>query len=118
MLRFTPLVQKKLRYELVDVKQPNLLREQFPYSEVPRILFENRQVTPSPAKEIWITDTTFRDGQQSRPPYSPEHIEHLYDLMNKLGGPNGIIRQCEFFVYSKKDQEAIERCMAPRTPIP
>ncbi|NLG13265.1 MAG: histone-lysine N-methyltransferase [Lentisphaerae bacterium] len=112
MLRFTPLVQKKLRYELVDVKQPNLLREQFPYSEVPRILFENRQVTPSPAKEIWITDTTFRDGQQSRPPYSPEHIEHLYDLMNKLGGPNGIIRQCEFFVYSKKDQEAIERCMA------
>jgi isopropylmalate/homocitrate/citramalate synthase len=97
---------------LVDVKQPNLLREQFPYSEVPRILFENRQVTPSPAKEIWITDTTFRDGQQSRPPYSPEHIEHLYDLMNKLGGPNGIIRQCEFFVYSKKDQEAIERCMA------
>ncbi len=112
MLRFTPLVQKKLRYELVDVKQPNLLREQFPYSEVPRILFENRQVTPSPAKEIWITDTTFRDGQQARPPYSPEHIEHLYDLMNKLGGPNGIIRQCEFFVYSKKDQEAIERCMA------
>jgi isopropylmalate/homocitrate/citramalate synthase len=112
MLRFTPLVQKKLRYEFVDVKQPNLLREQFPYSEVPRILFENRQVTPSPAKEIWITDTTFRDGQQSRPPYSPEHIEHLYDLMNKLGGPNGIIRQCEFFVYSKKDQEAIERCMA------
>lgn len=112
MLRFTPLVQKKLRYELVDVKQPNLLREQFPYSEVPRILFENRQVTPSPAKEIWITDTTFRDGQQARPPYSPEHIEHLYDLMHKLGGPNGIIRQCEFFVYSKKDQEAIARCMA------
>ncbi len=112
MLRFTPLVQKKLRYELVDVKQPNLLREQFPYSEVPRILFENRQVTPSPAKEIWITDTTFRDGQQARPPYSPEHIERLYDLMHKLGGPNGIIRQCEFFVYSKKDQEAIARCMA------
>ena len=112
MLKFTPLIQKKHRYELEDVRHPNLMREQFPYSDVPRILFEDKYVTPSPASEIWITDTTFRDGQQARPPYTPEHIVHLYDLMHKLGGPNGVIRQCEFFVYSKKDREAIEGCMA------
>ena len=100
------------RYELEDVRHPNLMREQFPYSDVPRILFEDKYVTPSPASEIWITDTTFRDGQQARPPYTPEHIVNLYDMMHRLGGPNGVIRQCEFFVYSKKDREAIEGCMA------
>ena len=112
MLKFTPLIQKKHRYELEEVKHPNLMREQFPYSDVPRILFEDKYVTPSPASEIWITDTTFRDGQQARPPYTPEHIVNLYDMMHRLGGPNGVIRQCEFFVYSKKDREAIEGCMA------
>jgi len=25
-----------------------------------------------------------------------EQIVHLYDLLHKLGGPKGIIRQCEF----------------------
>jgi len=31
--------------------------------------------------------------------------------MNKLGGPNGVIRQSEFFLYSKKDKEAVEGCL-------
>ena len=31
--------------------------------------------------------------------------------MHRLGGPNGIIRQTEFFVYSKKDQDALYRCL-------
>ena len=61
-------------------------------------------------KDIWITDTSLRDGQQSVEPYSVEQIVNLYKLMSKLGGPYGIIRQTEFFVYSKKDREAIEKC--------
>jgi len=32
--------------------------------------------------------------------------------MSRLGGPNGLIRQTEFFVYSKRDREALEQCMA------
>ena len=38
-------------------------------------------------------------------------IVHLYKLLNRLGGPKGIIRQSEFFVYTKKDREAVLRCM-------
>jgi len=30
--------------------------------------------------------------------------------MSRLGGPYGIIRQTEFFVYSKKDREAVAKC--------
>lgn len=42
--------------------------------------------------EIWITDTTFRDGQQSRAPYTTEQIVTIYDYLHKLGG-EGKIRQ-------------------------
>ena len=99
------------KYSLQDVENPNLYREIYPYTEIPKVAFNFRRVPISMPKEIWITDTTFRDGQQSRAPYTPEQIVHLYKLMSKLGGENGIIRQSEFFVYSKKDREALYKCM-------
>ena len=61
-------------------------------------------------EEIWITDTTFRDGQQSMEPFSVQQIVDLYKLMSRLSGPKGIIRQTEFFIYSKKDREALDKC--------
>ena len=61
--------------------------------------------------EIWITDTTFRDGQQSRAPYTTEQIVTIYDYLHRLGGPQGKIRQSEFFLYSKKDRDAVYRCL-------
>ena len=60
---------------------------------------------------IWITDTSFRDGMQSMAPYEPKQIAHIFKLLSRLGGPNGLIRQSEFFVYTKRDREAIEKCM-------
>lgn len=91
--------------------EPNLYRDIYPYTDIPKIPFNHRRVPISMPKEIWITDTTFRDGQQSRAPYTTEQIVHLYKLLSKLGGEKGIIRQSEFFVYSKKDREAVEKCM-------
>ena len=104
------LEQRSYKYSLQDVADPNLYRDLYNYEEVPRVAFNHRRVPMGMPSEIWITDTTFRDGQQSREPYSVEQIVDLYRLMSKLGGPYGIIRQTEFFVYSKKDREAIERC--------
>ncbi|MBQ8448946.1 MAG: 2-isopropylmalate synthase [Clostridia bacterium] len=99
------------KYSLQDVDEPNLYRDIYPYTDVPKIPFNHRRVPVSMPKDIWITDTTFRDGQQSRAPYTTEQIVDLYKLLSKLGGEKGIIRQSEFFVYSKKDREAVERCM-------
>ena len=96
------LEQKSYRYQLQDIENPNLYREIFPYDEVPKISFNHRRVPIGMPEEIWITDTSFRDGQQSVEPYSVQQIVDLYKLMSKLGGPYGIIRQTEFFVYSKK----------------
>lgn len=98
-------------YPLVDVQTPNIFRNLFPYEEIPKIAFNDRIVPHNMPEEIWITDTTFRDGQQSRAPYSSEQIVTIYDKFHKLGGPNGKIRQCEFFLYSKKDRDAVYKCM-------
>jgi len=96
--------------KLEDHSHPELFREIFPYSEVPKVPFDLRMIPPAPAKEIVITDTTFRDGQQARKPYTVEQIVNLYKMLSRLGGPNGIIRQSEFFLYSKKDKQAVEKC--------
>jgi len=106
------LEQSQYKYSLQDVADPNLYREIYPYDEIPKIAFNHRRVPMCMPDEIWMTDTTFRDGQQSRAPYTPEQITHIYKLLSKLGGPNGLIRQSEFFVYTKKDREAVEKCMS------
>lgn len=104
------LEQTNYRYMLQDVKEPNLYRDIYTYSDVPKIAFNHRRSPMNMPEKVWITDTTFRDGQQSVEPYSVKQIVDLYKLMSKLGGPNGIIRQTEFFIYSKKDREALDKC--------
>ncbi len=99
---------KEMKHPLVDVEEPNLMRDIFPYSEVPKTVFDGVMVDAKPAPEIWITDTTFRDGQQARTPFTVEQAIKLFDLIHRLSGPNGIIRQSEFFIYSAKDREILE----------
>ena len=104
------LEQESYHYSLQDIPDPNLYRDVFNYQEVPKIPFNHRRVPMGMPKEVWITDTTFRDGQQAIEPYSVKQIVDLYKLMAKLGGPYGIIRQTEFFVYSEKDRKALAEC--------
>lgn len=88
---------------------PDYYRDAFPYNLPPMVKFERTPVPLDPAPEIWITDTTFRDGQQSRAPYTVGQIVDLYRMLHRLGGPNGMIRQSEFFLYTRKDREAVDR---------
>ena len=98
------------KYTLQDVEKPNLFRHIFDYEHVPKVPFNHRISPMVPADEIWITDTTFRDGQQSMSPFSVEQIVQIYKLMSKLGGKKGKVRQSEFFLYSQKDRTATEKC--------
>lgn len=108
----TNLIERReLNYPLQDVSEPNLYNNLYSYDEVPKVAFNHRIVPIDMPDEIWITDTTFRDGQQSREPYTVEQISRIYDMLHALGGPKGIIRQSEFFIYTKKDQEAVYRCL-------
>ncbi len=104
------LEQKSYKYSLQDVAEPNLYRDVYPYTDVPRIAFNHRRVPIGMPEDIWITDTSFRDGQQSVEPYTVKQIVDLFKMMSRLGGPYGIIRQTEFFVYSQKDRDAVAQC--------
>ena len=112
------LEQKSYKYTLQDVEKPNLYRDVYPYTEPPKIPFNHRRVPMGMPSEIFITDTSFRDGQQSVEPYTVQQIVDLYGMLARLGGPKGIIRQTEFFVYSKKDREAVRRCQDLGLPFP
>ena len=105
------LEQDAAKYVLQDREEPNLYRDIFDYDTIPKVAFNHRHVPMNMPNEIWITDTTFRDGQQSTSPFTVEQIVEIYKLMSRLGGPKGLIRQSEFFVYSEKDREAVARCM-------
>ncbi len=105
------LEEETYRYRLQDVDAPNLYRDVYPYSEVPKVPFNHRRVPMNMPEHIWITDTTFRDGQQSRAPYTTKQMVDIYQMLHRLGGINGLIRQTEFFVYSEKDREALYQCM-------
>lgn len=103
---------------------PNLLEDIFPHSIPPRITFDNpvveiidgKEVTfdlASAAKrDIVITDTTFRDGQQARPPYTVKQMVDIYTLLARMSGKNGVVRQTEFFLYTPNDRETLDKCRA------
>lgn len=99
------------KYELQDVAEPVLYRDTFDFESIPKTAFNNRLVPMRPASQMWITDTTFRDGQQSVAPFTVKQITELYKMMSRLGGKKGIIRQSEFFLYSEKNKQAARACM-------
>ena len=112
-----------VKKDLTEVEHPNLYEDIFSFDNVPRIKFDSKiyeeidgkivEFDPNEAikRDIVITDTTFRDGQQARPPYTIEQTVELFDLISKLGGTNGVIRWSEFFLYNVKDREAVEKCL-------
>lgn len=100
------------RYYLDNVESPEFYEEIFPYSEVPRVPFDRHYIAYNLPENIWITDTTFRDGQQARAPYTTRQIEEIFKLLAGLDNGSGIIRQSEFFLYSKKDRDAVDRVLS------
>jgi citrate (Re)-synthase len=112
----------KKDHSLINTTEPNLLEGTFNYNLPPLIKFDGsiiETIDGSPIlfdpksvseRDIVITDTTFRDGQQARPPYTVEQMVKIYDMLARIGGPNGVIRQTEFFLYTKNDREALDQC--------
>ncbi|HET7559352.1 MAG TPA: 2-isopropylmalate synthase [Limnochordia bacterium] len=92
--------------------EPNLLRALYPYAGPPRLEFAPHPPGPALPADFYITDTTFRDGQQARTPYTPEQITTLFDFLHRLSGPEGVIRQAEFFLYGPQDRRAVEACLS------
>lgn len=104
------LTENIYHYTLQDVPEPELFRALYDYKSIPKVAFNERHVPMITPSELWITDTTFRDGQQSTSPFAVDQIVEIYKMLSRLSGENGIIRQSEFFLYSEKDRAAVEKC--------
>lgn len=105
------LEQSAYSYSLQESDTPNLYRHLFDYNSIPKIPFNHRLVPMNVPDELWMTDTTFRDGQQSMSPFTPGQIVELFKMQHRLGGPKGLVRQSEFFLYTPKDKEAVYKCL-------
>lgn len=98
-------------YQLQNIDTPNLYKNIFPYSEVPKVTFNKVQLPMDLPEDIWVTDTTFRDGQQAMPPYTTEQIIRIFDYLHQIDNNSGVIKQTEFFLYTEKDRRAAQVCM-------
>lgn len=97
-------------FTLHDQEKPQLFRELFPYSNICRTSFDDVLLAPRPAAQMRITDTTFRDGQQARPPYTVRQVAKMFDFLHRLGGKTGLIAASEFFIYSARDRRCVDVC--------
>ncbi|MCR5563715.1 MAG: histone-lysine N-methyltransferase [Desulfovibrio sp.] len=95
-----------------EPKKPQLYRDLFPYSSICRTDFDDVLLPPRPAEQMRITDTTFRDGQQARPPYTVNQVARIFDFLHRLGGKTGLITASEFFLYSVRDRKCVDVCRA------
>jgi isopropylmalate/homocitrate/citramalate synthase len=109
---------EKRQFQVIEPGQPRLFRDLFPYAEIPRISFDFLQATPHMAEEPLISDTTFRDGQQARPPYMVKQIVEVFKFLARLAGPEGVIRKSEFFLFNQKDRQAVDACRDLNLPFP
>jgi len=106
-------------FEVVDSEAPRLFEEVFPWTSSPVIEWDGISIPPEVPNELWITDTTFRDGQQAREPFAPEHVVDLYKLLHEIGGPKSKVLFTELFLYTSRDRRALSAlkdlgCQAPK----
>jgi isopropylmalate/homocitrate/citramalate synthase len=79
-----------------------------PWPHPPIVRFDGISIEPDLPKNLYITDTTFRDGQQSfRALHVDEAIKIFRALANLDNGSGRIIRS-EFFLYTIRDQEIVK----------
>lgn len=97
---------------LHEPEKAQLYRDLFPYSNICRTAFDDVMLAPRPAEQMRITDTTFRDGQQARPPYTVRQVAQMFDFLHRLGGKSGLVTASEFFIYSPRDRKCVEVCRA------
>lgn len=85
-------------YPLVDVDTPNVFRNLFHYEEILKIAFNDRILCRICRMKSGSQIRAFRDGQQSRAPYTTEQIV-TFMIIYIVWSTNGKIRQSEFFLY-------------------
>ena len=87
----------------VPMEEKHYFRDIFPFDVPPVTKYQKK------LGDIWITDTTLRDGQQGWKTFSVEESLKIYEVLSAIGGKSGVIKTTELFLYTKKDKEVIRK---------
>lgn len=89
-----------------EVRTPEYFNDVFPVDAFPQYEWVERpNKLPN---EIWMSETTHRDGQQGGLPLNVERSRRIYDILCRVTNWSGAIRQAEFFPYQKSDRDALQ----------
>src|SRR5437588_1720016 len=84
-----PLTHARRLVDVVDVTEPNLMREQFPYDRPPKVLFDGVDVALDPPRGIGLTDTTVPHRPPARGPVGGAPNNPAFRPPPPPGGPHG-----------------------------
>jgi 2-phosphinomethylmalic acid synthase len=85
---------------------PEYFLDSFPRDGFPRYRWENGAPATLPP-EVWLSETTHRDGQQGGVPLTAETSRRVYDILCDVTADSGAIRHAEFFAYRMPDRLAL-----------
>lgn len=94
-----------MRNEGVDFSEVEYIPKDWPLP--PRLYLDGINIEPELPNELYITDTTFRDGQQAFYAYSTEDIVSLFRMLSELDNGSGRIIRSEFFLYTERDRRIV-----------
>lgn len=86
-----------------------LFKDIFPFNDVPRIIINdsiNRKFFH--LNEIFLTDTTLRDGQQGWRNFTIDEGIRIFLSLVELNGGSNAIASSEFFLYTEKDRKLVK----------
>jgi isopropylmalate/homocitrate/citramalate synthase len=86
---------------------PEYFEQQFPKETFPQYSWQTRP--PGLPTQVWVTETTHRDGQQGGLPLTTEQSIRIYEILCQFTRDSGAIRQAEFFVYRRSDLDALRQ---------
>ncbi|WP_367834241.1 hypothetical protein [Vulcanisaeta sp. JCM 16159] len=102
------LLIRLLKHEGIEYKELEYVDlDQWPLP--PRLITDGINIDPEPPERLFITDTTFRDGQQAfYVYYSINDAVRLFRLLADLDNGSGKITRSEFFLYTGRDRELVK----------
>jgi 2-phosphinomethylmalate synthase len=88
-----------------ESSSPEYFLDTFPREGFPQVHWTERPADLP--EQVWLSETTHRDGQQGGLPLNADRSRRIYDILCRTTGTSGAIRHAEFFPYQQSDREAL-----------
>ncbi|WAM31429.1 beta/alpha barrel domain-containing protein [Caldicellulosiruptor naganoensis] len=97
---------------------PNYFKEIFPYESIPRVIFDSISVPLNIPSKLYVTDSTFREGQQAISYIGKENVAKIFEYLHYIDNGTGTIKYSEFFLYTNYHRQCVQECLKKRFKFP